>query len=89
MGGGALKVEASHLRRLPVPLISEGDIQDLNDLGERLRLMQDDADALEIQRKVDLVLERSLGCGATGTKGLREISRDGRMKRSKHTKKRG
>jgi len=36
MGGGALKVEATHLRRLPVPRLSESEMTRLSSLGKRL-----------------------------------------------------
>ena len=88
MGGGALKVEASHLRRLPVPIFSENDIQELGTLGDRLRFAQDNVEASEILRQVDSVLGRSLGCGDTDSNDLREIARRGRIKRAKHNEKR-
>lgn len=36
MGGGALKVESSHLRRLPIPRMGSGIITKLASLGKRL-----------------------------------------------------
>lgn len=36
MGGGALKVEASHLRRIPLPALTDGARQDLSRLGQSL-----------------------------------------------------
>ena len=36
MGGGALKVEATHLKRLPIPFLSVEDWKNLDDLGQQL-----------------------------------------------------
>ncbi len=36
LGGGALKVEASHLRRLPIPVMSDDTWRQLDQLGKRL-----------------------------------------------------
>jgi methylase of polypeptide subunit release factors len=88
MGGGALKVEASHLRRLPVPMVSEIDIQELDTLGEHLRFTQDNVAASEILRQIDSVLGRSLGCSDTESNDLREIACIGRIKRSNHNGRR-
>lgn len=36
LGGGALKLEATHIRQLPVPLLSKSDCRRLDTLGRRL-----------------------------------------------------
>lgn len=36
LGGGALKLEATHIRQLPVPLLADGDRQRLDVLGRKL-----------------------------------------------------
>lgn len=36
LGGGALKLEATHLRRLPLPVLSDGQWGDLSRLGRKL-----------------------------------------------------
>ena len=57
MGGGALKVEASHLRHMPVPRLSDDAIERLNAVGQRLA-----SGPSEEQREVDwIVLEAVLG----------------------------
>jgi len=57
MGGGALKVEASHLRNMPVPRLSDYAIERLNSVGLKLA-----PGTSEVQREVDLiVLEAILG----------------------------
>lgn len=55
MGGGALKLEASHLRRLPVPAFNTSQLRALSKLGERLtsaaedsKFIRDDIDKLVI-----------------------------------------
>lgn len=36
LGGGALKLEATHIRQIPVPILTDRDRQNLNVLGRRL-----------------------------------------------------
>lgn len=36
LGGGALKLEATHIRQVPIPLLSDRDCERLNDLGQQL-----------------------------------------------------
>ncbi|RAX37843.1 N-6 DNA methylase [Rhizobium tropici] len=36
LGGGALKLEATHIRQMPVPVFSDADCQKLGSLGQRL-----------------------------------------------------
>ena len=36
MGGGALKLEATHLRHMPVPVFSDSAKADLDDVGKQL-----------------------------------------------------
>jgi hypothetical protein len=36
MGGGALKVEASHIRQIPLPVLTKEQISELHDLGKKL-----------------------------------------------------
>jgi hypothetical protein len=38
MGGGALKLEAAHLRRLPVPRFEEAEVRRIGDLGKSLSI---------------------------------------------------
>ena len=57
LGGGALKVEASHLRSMPVPRLSDYAIERLNAVGPELT-----QGSSEVQREVDdIVLEGILG----------------------------
>ena len=57
LGGGALKVEASHLRSMPVPRLSDFAIERLNAVGSNLT-----QGSPEVQREVDgIVLEGILG----------------------------
>lgn len=51
LGGGALKLEATHLRHLPVPDLSEGNKAELDALGKRL--VKDDS---TIQMEVDKII---------------------------------
>ncbi len=59
LGGGALKVEASHLRNMPVPRLSDYAVERLNTLGSELT-----QGSSEVHRNVDcIVLEGVLGSG--------------------------
>jgi hypothetical protein len=56
LGGGALKLEAAHLRHLPVPEFSDADRAELARLGAKLS-----PDDLATLAKVDAVILRALG----------------------------
>ncbi len=87
MGGGALKVEATHLRRFPLPDIDDAQIAELSKLGEMLAAPSSDAGAL--LSRIDEVVGRALGCGAEGMAELRQIAIEGQERRAKHKGKRG
>lgn len=89
MGGGALKVEATHLRRFPVPETPDAAIGELNTLGEKLRTLPTRKSALEILAQIDDVVCRTLGCDKRSAGVLREILGAGQAKRAKHNGKRG
>ncbi len=87
MGGGALKVEATHLTRLPIPLISDSDWLALAKLGKLLALQNN----LSVQYDVDaLVASAALGRRASRAEvqGLRALAEDALKARQKpHRKK--
>lgn len=89
MGGGALKVEATHLRRLPLPEITDAEIQQLDALGNQLRAAPDNPAAPEILSQVDAIVGRLLGSDERGTLELRDIVQSGQARRAKHNNKRG
>ncbi len=88
LGGGALKLEATHLRRMPVPWLSDESIEVLEMAGKQLT-----RDSIETQREVDEVVLRVV-LGASGQDGdsrevalkLRKMSRDLELKRQRATK---
>lgn len=57
MGGGALKVEATHLRRMPIPSISPRDWKQLEDLG---RVLAGGQASKEVRERIDWVVARSM-----------------------------
>ena len=59
LGGGALKLEAAHLRKMPVPHLTTGALKSLNNLGKRLH-------DREGQRQIDQIVLRAL-LGATSS----------------------
>ena len=81
MGGGALKVEAIHLRRFPIPSLSEDQLRQLDGLGARLA-KGDSVD--ETTAAIDAVLADSLGCDEDGMLELRSIAREGQERRAMH-----
>ncbi len=86
MGGGALKFEATHLRRVPVPALSEDQLLRLDGLGARLAM---DERLNETMAAIDAVIAVSLGCDEQGTRELESIARAGQSRRAKHKNNRG
>lgn len=86
MGGGALKVEATHLRRFPIPALSEDQLRRLDGLGARLAKCES---VNETIAEIDAVIAASLGCDEEGTRELRSIAHAGQARRAKHNGKRG
>jgi hypothetical protein len=54
LGGGALKLEATHLRKLPIPRLNAAGIEQLDILGRSLFLP--DSEASSILNKIDIVV---------------------------------
>lgn len=90
MGGGALKVEAAHLRRLPVPLMGSASLAKLASLGKRLARAKTLRTESGLLADIDhLVASAALGRAATpgDVKALRGLANAGRLKRQKQTNK--
>jgi tRNA G10 N-methylase Trm11 len=85
MGGGALKVEATHLRRFPIPSLSEDQLRRLDGLGVRLAKGESVDESIAA---IDAVIAASFGCDQDGTRELRRIASEGQARRAKHTGKR-
>jgi N-6 DNA Methylase len=85
MGGGALKVEAAHLRRLPVPVMTDANWRRLDALGQRLL----DGDALAKDCIDDFVTACVLGRSPTVKEALalRELAEDSCAQRLRQRKK--
>jgi hypothetical protein len=86
MGGGALKVEAAHLRRLPIPKLSAAEWHRLAALG---RCLEDDSKRIgDIDR---LVTSALLGHSADKQEreALSQLAEDGRLRRKNHQKTKG
>lgn len=88
MGGGALKVEAAHLRRLPVPVIDEESLRELDELGGDLIALRSDEDGGQVLEKIDAIVAEALGGGAHCAHELRQIAISGQGKRAGHKRKR-
>lgn len=84
MGGGALKVEATHLRRLPVPRLSPAQWKRLDVLGKRLA--KGGSGFIAINR---LVISGVLGrtCTDKEVASLEELAIEGKTRRDGHKKK--
>lgn len=89
MGGGALKVEATHLRRLPVPAFNEEQLCKLSLHGDELAATEEHAKVETALNNINAVVGEALGCDREGIKELLKIARTGQEKRSKHNTKKG
>jgi len=56
MGGGALKVEATHLRVLPLPALISKDTTKLAEFGRRLAALPKMPEPLDALRAIDKVV---------------------------------
>ncbi len=90
MGGGALKVEAAHLRRLPVPHMKTDLMAKLASLGKQLSRAKTDMTVSVLLEQIDsTVASAALGREASDDEvsTLRALAEAGRIKREKHKKK--
>ena len=72
MGGGALKIEATHLRRLLVPLLSDDALQLLNELGERQAVGDSDA----VRPAIDDLVFAAVGPTAAAQEAIATLASD-------------
>ena len=86
MGGGALKVEAAHLRRLPVPVFDEDDLCKLSLYGDELSTITEPAQVEAVLNSINAVVGKALGCDREGIQELRKITRAGQERRAKKNK---
>lgn len=89
MGGGALKVEATHLRRFPVPAFHEEQLCKLSRYGDELAAAAEHAEVEAVLNDINAVVGEALGCDREGIKELCKIARVGQERRSKHNTKNG
>jgi len=89
MGGGALKVEAAHLRRFPVPVLNEEQLCKLSLFGDELAVKAEHAEVEAVLTNINAVVAKALGCGREGIEELRQIARAGQERRAKHNMKKG
>lgn len=62
MGGGALKVEAAHLRRVPVPCLSSEPLRQLRNAGESLQ-KSDQSNEEDLLRRIDWIVAKDFSSG--------------------------
>ncbi len=89
MGGGALKVEAAHLRRFPVPVFNEEQLCKLSRHGDELAAVAERAEVEAALNTINAVVAEALGCDREGIKELQLIARAGQERRAKHNTKKG
>ena len=90
MGGGALKIEAAHLRRLPVAHMQSDVFANLASLGKKLSRAKTAKAVSNLLDTIDCVIaSAALGREADedDVKALREVAAAGRAKRKKHKNK--
>lgn len=73
LGGGALKVEAAHLRRLPIP-VTVREIEPL--LVQTGRMLRDAVDQADTTRAIDDVVASALGLDHQATTALEAVARE-------------
>jgi hypothetical protein len=90
MGGGALKVEATHLRRLPVPNLDATQWMNLSGLGHKLVTSKEAFEHKGVIEYIDDIVTSSL-LGRPASKfdiqRLRHLIADGLDRRGKHNRK--
>jgi hypothetical protein len=87
MGGGALKIEATHLRRLPVPPLSPDTISCLTSLGRALVHAKSAGKVRAILHEIDVaVASAALGraAGEDDVAALQTLALTARTRREKH-----
>ncbi|WP_448616204.1 methyltransferase [Modestobacter sp. URMC 112] len=72
LGGGALKVEATGLKRLPLPILDAAAVSALSELGRRLRHVTADADT--VLAAIDAVLAGALMLPASALSRLEALA---------------
>ncbi len=91
MGGGALKIEAAHIKRLPIPVMNHDAIAKLSLLGVKLSEASQEAEITRIFKRIDIVVaSAALGkkASAEDISSLRVLSEYGKKKRQNHIHKR-
>ena len=69
MGGGALKLEATHLRRMSVPVLSDSEKTELDTVGKQLS-----RDTLHVQTRIDNIVLTALCAGTSKAPPLLELA---------------
>lgn len=60
MGGGALKVEATHLKKTPLPVLSGFDYRILQDYGETLAKLNSQEEIQNLRKRIDTIILRRI-----------------------------
>ncbi|MEX5575929.1 N-6 DNA methylase [Pseudomonas lijiangensis] len=81
MGGGALKLEAAHIRRIPLPLLVREQLYELSELGKRLARGED---VQPTMAAIDKLVAQALGCDDAATTELKQIAHAGQARRARH-----
>lgn len=90
MGGGALKVEATHLRRFPVPALTDKQLYELSQLGDELVIKSTSTEVKTVLNRINAVVATAFGCSLEAIEELQKIAQIGQERRAKHnTKRRG
>jgi predicted RNA methylase len=90
MGGGALKVEAAHIRRLPVPELDVSGWKSLSELGRKLAVAETKGTEIGLLDQVDYQVNSSLlGRSAinSDTEALRRLAAEGLHRRTNQKKR--
>lgn len=69
MGGGALKVEAVHLKRIMLPVLGQAELEKMDEYGRRLCRTETDGD--EIRRQIDAMILQKIASALPVEDGLK------------------
>ena len=72
MGGGALKLEATQIKKIPIPIFSKKMVNELSIFGKEL--IQEPKHSKEISRKVDCLVVAALGFNGNSSQKVDDLT---------------
>ena len=88
MGGGALKVEAAHLRLLPIPVFSSTELKSLEKLGSTLSKTRRGATDRKVLDEIDVLFASHIAAKTGSETESVQVALKTFLKRRKETRRR-